>query len=260
MWMNTHHTYTTKAEKYAKYRWDYASEAVESIFSIAQLTADSIIADIGAGTGILTRHFTGRVRQIYAIEPNAEMRREAARRLPVGPGCIVLGGSAEQIPLGSRSVDLLIAAQAVHWFNPAPTRCEFQRVLRPGGWLALVRNYPTADSAGDGLQQALAEVCTAENGVSEAKASPPAYKRLDGFYFGGAHFQKLVFPFSYQQDWESFIGSLCSASYMPDETHPAYPRFEQAVRGVFERYCQNGRLPGSGATELLIGQVKEGRK
>lgn len=253
--MNTHATYTTKAEKYAKYRWDYASGAVEAIFALARLSQDSVVADIGAGTGILTAHFAGQVRQVYAIEPNAEMRREAAKRLTAA-GCAVLAGCAEQIPLRDRSADLISVGQAIHWCEPEPTRREFARVLRPGGWLALVRNYPTADApAGNDFGEALAEICTPENGVSAAFASPPAYRRPAEFYFGGTHFQKLVFPFAYRQDWEAFIGSLCSASYMPDEDHSAYPRFEKAARGVFERFSQDGLLPGRGETELLIGQI-----
>lgn len=257
--MDTHATYTTKAEKYAKYRWDYSPEAVAAIIAIAQLTKESIIADIGAGSGILTRHFVGKVRQVFAVEPNAGMRREAAKRLPLDSGCTILAGSAEQVPLLDHSLDLVTVAQAIHWFNPESTRREFLRLLRPGGWLALVRNYSTdtgiRDAAGKSFSTALEEACTADNGVSEANASPPGFRRPEAFYFGGAHYQKQVFPFSYQQDWESFIGSLCSASYLPDDDHPAYPSFEKAARQVFDRFSQNGLLPGCGETELLIGQV-----
>ncbi len=257
--MNTHATYTTKAEKYAKYRWDYAPEAVAAIFAIAKVNREFIVADIGAGSGILTRHFVGKVRQLYAVEPNAGMRREAVKRLPAGSGCVILAGSAEKLPLRDHSFNLVTVAQAIHWCEPESTRREFLRLLRPGGWLALVRNYSTdtgiRDGAGNSLGRALEEACTAENGVSEANASPPAFRRPEAFYFGVAQYQKLVFPFSYQQDWESFIGSLCSASYMPDEDHPAYPRFEKAARQVFDRFSHNGLLPGCGETELLIGQV-----
>lgn len=257
--MNTHATYTTKAEKYAKYRWDYAPEAVAAIFAIAKVTRESIIADIGAGSGILTRHFVGKVRQVFAVEPNAGMRREAAKRLPAGSGCAILAGSAEQVPLRDHSLDLVTVAQAIHWCEPESTRREFLRLLRSGGWLALLHNEQTdtgaRDGAGNSFARALEEVCTAENGVDEARGSPPAYKRPADFFFGGARYQQLVFPFTYQQDWETFFGSLCTASYMPDENHSAYPRFEKAVRMVYERFSRDGILPGCGATHLLIGQI-----
>jgi SAM-dependent methyltransferase len=249
--MTTHHTYTSKAEKYARYRWDYEPRAIEAVFTIAQLSAGSTVADIGAGTGILTRHFAGRVSRVVAIEPNAAMLREAAMRLPLGPGCILVDAGAEQIPLPDHSVDLVTVAQAIHWFDPEPTRREFIRILKPGGWLALLRNYPLNSEVG----RATHAILTPENGVCGDKGSPPAFKRPDGFYFDGGRYQKLVFPFEYDQDWEAFLGSLCSASFMPDEDHPAYPRLVQAAREIFERFSQSGRLPGSGETELLIGRV-----
>ncbi len=97
--MSAYATYTTKAEKYARFRWDYDPRAVGAIFSIAHLSAVSTVADIGAGTGILTRHFLGRIARVYAIEPNAAMRRQAARRIPSEHGFYLIGASAEQVPL-----------------------------------------------------------------------------------------------------------------------------------------------------------------
>jgi ubiquinone/menaquinone biosynthesis C-methylase UbiE len=253
--MAVHTTYTTKAENYARYRWDYEPRAIEAVFSIAALTVDSIVADIGAGTGILTCHFIGRVGLVYAIEPDAGMLREAAQRLPVGPHarhhCTLLDAAAECLPLPDHSVDLVTVAQAIHWFNPEPTRQEFARILKPGGWLALLRNYPLASEIGSAINAIL----TPENGVCAEKGSPPAYKRPDGFYFSSQGFQKLVFPFTYTQGWEAFLGSMCSASFMPDEDHPAYPRIVHAARDVFECFSQNGQVPGSAETELLIGRI-----
>ncbi len=248
--MNTHAAFTTKAEKYAKYRWNYVPEAIEALFRIAGLSQSSTVADIGAGTGILTRHFIGRVRRVYAVEPNAEMRRQAARYLPYEPGCAILAGSAEQIPLASHSVDLVTVAQAIHWFDPEPTRQEFARVLRPGGWLALLRNHATEEP----ISTALGAIITPEYGVTLEKGAPEAFRRPYSFYFGSDDFQKLVFPFVFQQDWESFIGSQVSTSIIPDDDHPAYHRFEQAAREIFDRFSQDGRITAHGETELMIGR------
>jgi hypothetical protein len=52
-----------------------------------------------------------------------------------------------------------------------------------------------------------------------------------------------------------FIGALISTSFMPDEDHPLYPKFEFAARGVFERYASGDFLEVRGETELLIGQI-----
>ncbi|MGH3495826.1 MAG: class I SAM-dependent methyltransferase, partial [Sciscionella sp.] len=47
---------------------------------------------------------------------------------------------AEDIPLRSSEVDLVVVAQAFHWFNQPQALPEIGRVLRPGGVLCLVWN------------------------------------------------------------------------------------------------------------------------
>ena len=93
--MNTHHAFSTKAEKYARYRWSYVPEAVEAFCRAAGLGAHSSAADLGAGTGILTRQLAGRVGRVYGVEPNPEMRREAQKYLADQANCTLLAASAE---------------------------------------------------------------------------------------------------------------------------------------------------------------------
>ena len=112
--MDTKTVYSTKAEKYAQYRWDYAPEAVKSMFALAQVNANTTIADIGAGTGILTKHFAGKLRQIYAIEPNAELRHLLSKELDSTPALSVLDGCAENTGLPTNSIDVITVAQAIH--------------------------------------------------------------------------------------------------------------------------------------------------
>jgi hypothetical protein len=84
---------------------------------------------------------------------------------------------------------------------------------------------------------------------------PPG--RSPEFFYTGGIFQKLIYPFTFEQGWEEFFGALISASFMPDEDHPLYPNLERAARGVFARFSSEGRLQGEGATELYIGRPEE---
>ena len=139
--MDTKTIYATKAENYAKYRWDYAPSAIEAILEITQLSTNSSIADIGAGTGILTRHFAGQFPKVYAIEPNLEMRQIATHEFSSSPSVIVMDGSAENTKLPENSTDLITVAQTIHWFDPEPAKQEILRILKKNGWLAILRNY-----------------------------------------------------------------------------------------------------------------------
>lgn len=248
--MNTFRVYSSKAEKYARYRWNYSPFAVEAVFETTRLPASAVAADIGAGTGILTRHFAGRVGQLLAIEPNLEMRSQAARHLYGLNNCEVLGGSAEQLPLCDHSLDLILAGQAVHWFNADLARPEFRRVMKQGGWLALFRNYGTHAA----FNRTMGTLMKAEYGVDLANSANPPMQTPPESYFG-TKLLKLTYPFEFQQSWDEFLGALLSASYMPGETHPAFPALAIAAHQIFDEYSTRGLLPVSGVTELLLGQL-----
>ena len=95
------------------------------------------VADVGAGTGKLTRQLRARGLDVVAVEPVSQMRAQLARAVP---GVPVLTGTAEEIPLPAASVDAVLLAQAWHWADPVRALPEVARVLRPGGWLGLAWN------------------------------------------------------------------------------------------------------------------------
>lgn len=246
---NARTVFSTKAEKYAKYRWGYAPEAIEEIFKVAHLSSTSIIADLGAGTGILTRHFSGKVQKVYAIEPNTEMRQILVNDLGASPEVSVIDGSAENTTLPDKSVDLITVAQAVHWFDPEPTRTEMSRTLKKNGWLAVLRNYGKGE-----LDHAIGQLMTEEYGVDFSNKKNKPKEIPVQFYFENGPFQKSIYPFQFQQSWEEYFGALISASFMPNEDHPLFKKLEAEARKIFSHYSNNGKATVLGETELLIGQ------
>ncbi|MBO0815842.1 MAG: class I SAM-dependent methyltransferase [Actinobacteria bacterium] len=100
------------------------------------------VADLGAGTGKLTRQLRERGLDVIAVEPSAGMREQLHRGVP---GVPVLGGTGEQIPLGDHSVDAVLVAQAWHWVDPERAVPEVARVLAPGGRLGLLWNRRVED-------------------------------------------------------------------------------------------------------------------
>lgn len=240
--------FASKAEKYAKYRWRYAPEAIQTIFDQTGITSDSWVADIGAGTGLLTREFAGKVRRIYAVEPNPEMRAIAARELGCFPACRVIYGRAEATTLKSHSMDLVCAAQAVHWFDPEASRVEFYRILSPGGWIAICRNYGTNREIGKAIQGIYPAECDTDR-LMIGKSRPGSY------YFRDHDYLKFDFPFESQLSWEDFMGSLSTASYAPDEGSVFFTRFERKARHIFDDFSVDGEFLVQGATELYLGQI-----
>ena len=98
------------------------------------------VVDLGSGSGLSLLPWAGRARRVTAIEPSADMRKVAERRiagLPAGAGeFTVIGATAEETGLPGQCADIVTASQAMHWFDPARALPEIARLLRPGGVLA----------------------------------------------------------------------------------------------------------------------------
>ncbi|PKO19169.1 MAG: hypothetical protein CVU39_01055 [Chloroflexi bacterium HGW-Chloroflexi-10] len=239
--MNPYHL---KAANYARYRWNYHPTAVEAIFSVSGLTRKCFAADLGAGTGILTRHLTQYCQFVYAIEPGVAMIRQmqTQNNLQRVLGC------AEQIPLPANSLDLITAAQAAHWFTPLPTQKEIARVLKPQGWLAFLQNR----SEPNDFDKAFQSLMTPQYGITlPEKRILPNIKQ----YFQAATLQQFTFSFALNQSWETVWGALTSASFIPDESHQAYPLLYTKTAELFFQFAVNNKLQQTVQTELLIGKV-----
>ena len=122
---------------YERGRPDYPADAVDFLAAELSLGRDSLVVDLGAGTGKLTRLLAAGAGSVVAVEPMAGMRQQLR---VAAPAAFVVGARAEAIPLASGSVSVVTAAQAFHWFQADAALIEIHRVLRPGGALGLIWN------------------------------------------------------------------------------------------------------------------------
>jgi SAM-dependent methyltransferase len=247
--MDPKQRFTDRAENYARYRWEYAEAAIQAVCEAAALTPASLVADIGAGTGLLARRMAGRARLVTAIEPNAAMRALARSREE--PGLAFLAGSAEAIPLANQRVDLITVGQALHWFQAEQARAEFRRILKPGGWLAVLGNRgtdPTYNKALDALRSKAYGWDTSDENKGPGK--PVA------FYLGEGGFREMEFPTVASLTWQAFLGGLASHSHAPQQDHPLYMKFEVKAREIFDRFSLDGVLHVAYASKVSLGQVQ----
>ncbi|MBE9126100.1 MULTISPECIES: class I SAM-dependent methyltransferase [unclassified Coleofasciculus] len=125
------------ATAYERGRPEYPQEAVHFLLETLDISPEKTVLDLGAGTGKFTRLLTCAGAKLIAVEPVEGMRRQFSSLLP---GIEIMFGTAESIPLASASVDVVLVAQAFHWFQGKSSLQEIHRVLKPGGWLGLIWN------------------------------------------------------------------------------------------------------------------------
>jgi ubiquinone/menaquinone biosynthesis C-methylase UbiE len=122
--------FSDRVDNYVKYRPGYPGEVITFLQRECDLSDNSVVADIGSGTGIFTKLLLEKGYKVYAVEPNDDMQEAARQYLGSSQDFIPTAGSAEATTLPSSSIDLVVCAQAFHWFNNEKTKTEFKRILK----------------------------------------------------------------------------------------------------------------------------------
>ncbi|MFG0326500.1 MAG: class I SAM-dependent methyltransferase [Phycisphaerales bacterium JB037] len=217
------------AGDYARFRPTYPPAAIDAMLEglLPELGSSLIAADLGAGTGISSRLLADRGVRVFAVEPNADMRSAAEPH----PLVQWVDGTAESTGLAAESVDLCVAAQAMHWFDPERAPAEIRRIVRPGGRIAAVWNLrSTTDAFSNGYQEILE--AHGDRAVLERSRRDQDLPPLPSF----AEPERLSFEHSQEMDLEAFLGRAASASYTPREG-PAREACFTELRAHFERFA-----------------------
>ncbi len=220
--------FSNRASDYAKYRPSYPDTAIDAILAGLGAPVHIMAADIGAGTGISSRLLADRGVRVIAIEPNAAMRDAATPH----PHVAWLDATAETTGLDDRFVNLVLCAQAFHWFNPPVALREFHRILRPGGRLALMwNNLDTADPCSAVYKQTFIDAGGQYIGTQHD--FDPRALRDSALY---ANVRTEEFPSEQRLDADGLIGRAMSASYAPKEG-PAAQRLREDLLALHARYA-----------------------
>jgi SAM-dependent methyltransferase len=205
--MDTVERFSDRAADYVRYRPTYPAAAVDAMLDGLGPPDRLLAVDVGAGTGISARLLGDRGLRVVALEPGEPMRNAAAPH----PRVAWIAGKAEGTGLRFEVADLVLSAQAFHWFRPAEALIESARILKPGGRLAIMWNRrSTTDPLTVGYRQAIVEV----GGDSEIErmAFDPGVITDSRLY---SPVERKTFPNLQRLDLGGLIGRARSASYVP---------------------------------------------
>jgi len=250
--------FSNRVQNYVKYRPTYPREVLGLFKSKMGLTRESVVADIGSGPGISARRFLENGNTVYCVEPNDAMRAAAESLLGEYAGFRSVNGDSENTTLDDASVDFVTAAQAFHWFRPEPTKREFRRILKPGGYVVLMWNMRQLDSTPflREYEQFIIDHSTDYQEVRHERIAGPlrdspaaragqqekAEIAAEMINFFDSGFEHASFLNIQVFDFEGLKGRLFSSSYMPAEGSDEGDRVETDLRSLFDKHAQNGRI------------------
>jgi SAM-dependent methyltransferase len=229
--------FSDRVENYIRYRPGYPPELLRWLEG--GLSPESVIADIGSGTGISSGLFLKAGYRVIGVEPNAAMREAAERLLAGYSGFRSVDGSAQVTTLEDESVDLIVAAQAFHWFDTPEARVEFRRILRPGGRIALIWNERRLEGSPFlcGYEALLLRYGTDYAAIRHENVGADS---LAGLFIRG--YSTHAFPHSQVFDFEGLKGRLLSCSYAPAAGHPGHEPMMAELRRLFDRHQVDGKV------------------
>ncbi|MEZ4656501.1 MAG: class I SAM-dependent methyltransferase [Caldilineaceae bacterium] len=244
--------FSNRVENYVKYRPRYPAAIIDFLREVIGLTAEASVADVGSGTGFLAELFLQNGNRVIGVEPNAEMRAAGDAYLRGYARFSSVDGTSEATALANQSVDLIVAGQAFHWFEPAPTRAEFARILRPGGHVALVWNSRRLDVPFmQEYEEILHQFTDNYGGVSERNI-------LDeniAAFFAPQPMQLQTFENAQRFDFDGVKGRALSSSYSPAPEHPRHEPFVAALADLFAWFQENNTVQIQYVTRLYWSQL-----
>jgi len=223
--------FSDRVADYVRYRPSYPAAAIDAILSGLGDPFSLTAADVGAGTGISARLLADRGVHIIAVEPNVDMQQGAEPHARM----TWRTGTAEATGLAANCVDLVLCAQAFHWFRQPEALAEFHRILKPGGRLALMWNQ--RDSR-DPFTAAYRQAIVAAEGESplESREYDPGVMDRGGLFTPA----KLIeMPNGQTVDLAGLIGRATSASYVP-KTGERFAQLHEALTRLHREYANAG--------------------
>ncbi len=257
--------FSSRVENYVKYRPHYPKEVIFALREHTGLQPRHIIADVGSGTGISTELFLENGNMVYGIEPNQAMREAGEKYLTTLKNFRSIDGTAEATTLPEHSVDYIIAGQAFHWFKLDETYAEFTRILKPGGWVAIIWNDRQTDTTPflRDYEQLLLTFGTDYVQINHRNLHTPSApdanieasnssRTLD--FFRGNPVMQLQFENNIRMDYAGLEGRLLSSSYVPNVGEANYQPMLERLRELFDRYAINGEVEIRYTALLYAGQ------
>ena len=242
------------ANTYDKYRPSYPQTLFKYLYSNIGLNEYATVADIGSGTGIFSRDLLPICKQVYAVEPNDDMREIAETNLAHENKFISVHATAEATTLPAHCVDYITVAQAFHWFDRKLFKKECKRILKKQGKVILIWNCRDEESEiVQKIDLISKKYCPSFSGSLCGMRGAKSIDDYNDFFADNYEINLFSNPIIFTK--ERFLGLHQSASYCPNQKEDNYNYYMDELSDFFDLYCKNEILILPNNTRCYIGHV-----
>jgi SAM-dependent methyltransferase len=244
--------FTNRVADYVKARPTYPTQIIDILREQIAFDATRIVADIGAGTGISSKLFLDAGNTVYAVEPNAAMREAAVAQLGKSSDYHAINGTAEATTLPADSIDLIVAAQAFHWFDRRAFAVECRRIGRADAHLLVMWNsrLTSGSEFAEGYEQLL---LAQASGYTRVNHQGLTFEQISEAF--AAPLKLIELPNEQVVDFDLLKARVASSSYVPPVGDPRHEPLMAELRRLFDRTASNGTVKIEYRTELYLGRV-----
>jgi SAM-dependent methyltransferase len=225
-------------ENYARYRPGYPGEIISILEEKYNMENGKVIGDIGSGTGIFSKLLIEAGYFVFCVEPNDEMRIYSENEFAGLQNFKSVKGTAEKTNLSSQSVDAITAAQSFHWFDTFPVIDEFNRILKPDGYIILIWNDRRSDNNDfmNQYEKLLTRYCPDYSETSHKNYSSDRINSI----FSGYNIDFYQIENHQDLNLDAFLGRLKSCSYCLKKDHENYNLLMDEITTLHTAFQSNG--------------------
>jgi SAM-dependent methyltransferase len=247
--------FSGRVADYQRFRPHYPASVADFLRTNGVLKPELVVADIGAGTGIVIELIAGEGRKILAVEPNPDMA-DAIRSLQSSQAAWnvrLVPAPGEKTTLSDGSVDVITIGSAFHWLDQSLAREEFRRILKPDGWVVIL--YNERDTENDPFQREYEGIY--DRFIPDHVSWGHRRTTLAGYR---AFFRGPLFMFSapnpVMSDFAGLVGVSRSTSHYPIGDPERRGKIEAALREIFEKYQKSdGQVAVNYLATLYAGRL-----
>jgi ubiquinone/menaquinone biosynthesis C-methylase UbiE len=248
--MQAYSRFDDYVDLYDTYRLSYNVDVLRDVVKfITAIKKPIAIADMGSGTGILTRQLLKyNFDKYYAIEPNKLMQEFSIAKDKKNT-ITHINALSEKTTIPSSTIDVIFVGTAIHWFEPKKTLKEFKRILKKGGFLVMLSNGYSGQISEDLSVVHKKYQKQIPNSVTKDERYPKGMRYYSNKYYTTISRKNITVPL------DQFIGLELSMSSAPKKSNKIYDKYIYDLTSIYKKYCKSGKLVRTNRTTALISNT-----